>query len=110
MKLTIKKHPHPCYLACSSATALRYGFWKPSGEIFKDLKHEYNFDDFIDGDIALQVYELEANKKDYKNDLLKVFELNNIPYHIKTMGPNKFIVVKKGDYTKQKTKRKTPTS
>ena len=105
MKLTIEKHPHPFYLCYSNATALRYGFWRPSGEIFENLKHEYNFDDFIDGDIALQVYELEANKKDYKNDLLKVFESNNIPYHIKTMGHNKFIVVKKEDYTKQKTKR-----
>ena len=107
MKLTIKKHPHPAYSFCSPATALRYGFWRPSGEIFKNLKHEYNFDDFLsEGEIALQVYELEANKKDYKNDLLKVFEENNIPYYIKTMGPNKFIVVKKEDYIKQKTKRK----
>jgi hypothetical protein len=102
MKLTIKKHPNLNY---SSSTALRYGWWRPSGEIFKNLKHEYNFDDFLSGGIALQVYELEANKKDYKNDLLKVFEENNIPYHIKTMGPNKFIVVKKGDFIKQKTKR-----
>lgn len=107
MKLTIKKHPHPAYSFCSPATALRYGFWRPSGEIFKNLKHEYNFDDFLcDGEIALQVYELEANKKDYKNDLLKVFNENYIPYYIKTMGPNKFIVIKKGDYIKQKTKRK----
>ena len=106
MKLTIKKHPHPAYSFCSPSTALRYGFWRPSGEIFKNLKHEYNFDDFLYGEIALQVYELEFNKKDYKNDLLKVFEENNIPYYIKTMGPNKFIVVKKGDYIKQKTKRK----
>jgi hypothetical protein len=106
MKLTLKKHPHQAYSFCSPATALRYGWWRPSGEIFKNLKHEYNFDDFLSGgDIALQIYELEANKKDYKNDLLKVFEENNIPYHIKTMGPNKFIVVKKGDFIKQKTKR-----
>ena len=102
MKLTIKKHPNLNY---SASTALRYGWWRPSGEIFKNLKHEYNFDDFLSEGIALQVYELEANKKDYKNDLLKVFEENNIPYHIKTMGPNKFIVVKKGDFIKQKTKR-----
>ena len=102
MKLTIKKHPNLNY---SSSTALRYGWWRPSGEIFKNLKHEYNFDDFLNEGIALQVYELEVNKKDYKNDLLKVFEENNIPYHIKTMGPNKFIVVKKGDFIKQKTKR-----
>ena len=102
MKLTIKKHPNLNY---SSSTALRYGWWRPSGEIFKNLKHEYNFDDFLSEGIDLQVYELEANKKDYKNDLLKVFEENNIPYHIKTMGPNKFIVVKKGDFIKQKTKR-----
>lgn len=107
MKLTIKKHPHPAYSFCSPATALRYGFWRPSGEIFKNLKHQYDFDDFLcGGEIALQVYELEANKKDYKNDLLKVFEENNIPYYIKTMGPNKFIVIKKRDYIKQKTKRK----
>ena len=103
MKLTIKKHPNLNYY--SSSTALRYGWWRPSGEIFKNLKHEYNFDDFLSEGIALQVYELEANKKDYKNDLLKVFEENNIPYYIKTMGPNKFIVVKKGDFIKQKTKR-----
>ena len=102
MKLTIKKHPNLNY---SSSTALRYGWWRPSGEIFKNLKHEYNFDDFLSEGIALQVYELEANKKDYKNDLLKVFKENDIPYHIKTMGPNKFIVVKKGDFIKQKTKR-----
>ena len=102
MKLTIKKHPNLNY---SSSTALRYGWWRPSGEIFKNLKHEYNFDDFLNEGIALQVYELEANKKDYKNDLLKVFEENNIPYYIKTMGPNKFIVVKKGNFIKQKTKR-----
>ena len=102
MKLTIKKHPNLNY---SSSTALRYGWWRPSGEIFKNLKHEYNFDDFLNEGIALQVYELETNKKDYKNDLLKVFEENNIPYYIKTMGPNKFIVIKKGDFIKQKTKR-----
>ena len=102
MKLTIKKHPNLNY---SSSTTLRYGWWRPSGEIFKNLKHEYNFDDFLSEGIALEVYELEANKKDYKNDLLKVFKENNIPYYIKTMGPNKFIVVKKGDFIKQKTKR-----
>ena len=106
MKLTIKKHPNRSFAFMAPSTALRYGWWRPSGEIFKNLKQEYNFDDFLDGDIALQIYELEANKKDYKNDLLKVFEENNIPYHIKTMGPNKFIVVKKGDFIKQKTKRK----
>ena len=102
MKLTLKKHPNLNY---SSSTALCYGWWRPSGEIFKNLKHEYNFDDFLSEGIALQIYELEANKKDYKNDLLKVFKENNIPYYIKTMGPNKFIVVKKGDFIKQKTKR-----
>ena len=104
MKLTIKKHPGLNYSA-SMATRLRYGWWRPSGEIFKNLKHEYNFDDFLSEGIALQIYELEANKKDYKNDLLKVFNENYIPYYIKTMGPNKFIVIKKGDYIKQKTKR-----
>jgi hypothetical protein len=102
MKLTLKKHLNLNY---PSSYALRYGFWRPSGEIFKNLKHEYNFGDFLSEGIALQIYELEANKKDYKNDLLKVFEENNIPYYIKTMGPNKFIVVKKGDFIKQKTKR-----
>jgi hypothetical protein len=58
MKLTIKKHPNLNY---SSSTALRYGWWRSSGEIFKNLKHEYNFDDFLSEGIALQVYELEAS-------------------------------------------------
>lgn len=103
MKLTLKKHLNLNY---PSSYALRYGFWRPSGEIFKNLKHEYNFGDFLSGgDIALRIYGLEANKKDYKNDLLKVFEENNIPYQMTTMGPLKFIVIKKGDFIKQKTKR-----
>jgi hypothetical protein len=49
---------------------------------------------------------MEANKIDYKNDLLVVLEDNNIKYQIKTTGPNKWIIINKGDFIKRKTKRK----
>ena len=63
-------------------------------------------------DIAL-VYLQDLGKSGFSDlskssseKIIKFLRKNNIPYHIKTMGPNEFIVVKKGDFIKQKTKRK----
>ena len=49
---------------------------------------------------------MDSNKIDYENDILVVLKENNIKYQIKTTGPNKWVVVKKGSFIKQKTKRK----
>ena len=103
MKLTLKKIPSQVY---EGKMALRYGFWTPTGEIKDKLKFTYHFDNWSDGDICLSVYSMEANKIDYENDILVVLKENNIKYQIKTTGPNKWVVVKKGSFIKQKTKRK----
>lgn len=104
MQLELKKIPSQVY---EGKMALRYGFWTPTGEIKTKLKFTYHFDDswFNDG-ICLSVHTMEANKIDYKNDLLVVLEDNNIKYQTKTTGPNKWIIISKGDFIKRKTKRK----
>ena len=103
MKLTLKKIPSQIY---EGKMALRYGFLSPTGEIKDKLKFTYHFDDWkSDGDICLNVYYMKANNIDYENDILVVLKENNIKYQIKTTGPNKWIVIKKDNFIKQKTKR-----
>ena len=101
MKLELKKIPSQVY---EGKMALRYGFWTPIGEIKDKLKFTYHFDDWKDGDICLSVYAMKVNDIDYENDILVVLKENNIKYQIMITGPNKWVVIKKGDFIKRKTR------
>ena len=85
----------------------RYGFWTPTGAIKSKLKHTYHFDSWngSSGDICLSIEAMIYNKIDYENDILTILKANNIKYKIVTTGPNKWVVIKKGDYIKRNTKR-----